>query len=86
MREAGAVSAIDDCEERIREGAYQRGYEEGAKAERERVVDEPHINQYLERIRKSSIALKDEKLKTIISVSLSIAADHYESPRSKERE
>lgn len=60
----------DVCENYISEPAAQ---------EREDVLDEPHINQYLERIRKSSVALKDERLKTVISVALSIAADHYES-------
>lgn len=33
------MSVIGDCEERIQKEAYQRGYEEGAKAEREKWRD-----------------------------------------------
>ena len=58
---------------------------EDAKASREWVLDEPHINQYVERIRKASKAMNTEcPLKNIISVSLLIAAEHYEKLREEE--
>lgn len=64
--------------------AYAHGQMDGAKAERERVLDEPHVDQYIVRIRKASKALKEEPLRNIISTSLLIAAEHYEEMRKND--
>jgi hypothetical protein len=67
------------CEECM----YQERIDKAAKDAREQVLDEPHIDQYLIRIRKASKALKEESLRNIISTSLLIAAEHYEAMREK---
>ena len=48
-------------------------------ATRAEILDEPHVNQYIDRIRKASKAINTEcPLKNIISVGLLLAAEHYE--------
>jgi hypothetical protein len=50
------------------------------RSERDKVLED-HIEPYIERIRVSSKSLKHAPLRKIISVSLLIAAEHYEKLR-----